>query len=228
MSFRTMYLCIFLLVAGYVSACRPELGPPDYSSHEGFLTEEETDVPLPGETPFVEGDKRLSFGIFYEGGASDVISANGVDRHYYIFVLENSDVLTYSQDTVSDRVEGEYADRITLTGTPWWGGGLIWDSPSDLSQWTTLHISLMSSAPSLLDTKITLASNTSGRVEVSFSLESYGFVADGEWHALRIPLQDFVDRGLNLGAMVSPLTLSNEGGSSGDQLLIDDFYYTTE
>ena len=223
-------ICMFILIVITIgaSACRPELGPPDYSSHEGFLSEDESKTALPGEDPFVEGDERLAFGIFYEGGASDIISANGVDRHYYIFVLDNSDVLTYAQDTVSDRVEGEYADRFTLTGTPWWGGGLIWDSPTDLSQWTTLHISLMSSSPSLLDTKITLASETSGRVEVSFPLEDYGFVADGEWHTLKIPLQDFVDRGLNLNAMVSPLILSNEGGNSGDQLLIDAFYYTTE
>ena len=65
-------------------------------------------------------------------------------------------------------------------------------------------------------------------MEVAFSIEDYGFVADGEWHALQIPLQDFVDRGLDLSAMVSPLILSNEGGDSGDQLLIDAFYYTAE
>lgn len=223
--FFTSTLWLTVLLTG---ACRPELGPPDYSAHEKFLTEEESTAPLPGDDPYADGEERLSFGIFYEGGASELITANGVDRHYYIFVLENSDVLTYAQDTVSDRVEGEYADRFTLAGTPWWGGGLIWDVPSDLSQWTMLHISLMSSSPSLSDTKITLSSDTTGRVDVEFSIEDYGFVADGEWHALQIPLQDFVDRGLDLSAMVSPLILSNEGGDSGDQLLIDAFYYTAE
>ena len=57
---------------------------------------------------------------------------------------------------------------------------------------------------------------------------AYGYVADGAWHTLAIPLVDFVADGLNLSAVSSPLNLTGPGGNAGDVLLLDNVYFTDE
>ena len=56
----------------------------------------------------------------------------------------------------------------------------------------------------------------------------YGYVNDGDWHFLRIPLQDFIDLGWDPTVARSPFTFSAPGGDAGDVLLIDNLYFTKE
>lgn len=214
------------LTALAASACRVDPGEPDYSDHVGLVKNggDPAKEVLPGPQPYTPGDKRLMIGLFYEGGASQRVLLNGETTHYYIFTIQGSNALTYAQETDGDRVEGRLSDRITLTGTPWWGGGIIWDNPADLSAWTQLRVSLKSSDPSFAALGITMGSGMQYKVQAT----DYGYTNDGEWHSLVIPLQDFVDLGLNKAAIKEAFILGADGGSSGDSLLVDDVYFTQE
>ena len=61
-------------------------------------------------------------------------------------------------------------------------------------------------------------------VLASVDAVDYGYVADGEWHTLSIPLSDF--SGLDLNAVNIAFSLTSEGGAQGDQLLFDNLYFT--
>jgi hypothetical protein len=68
----------------------------------------------------------------------------------------------------------------------------------------------------------------SQELTVGVRANDYGWVNDGKWHSLSVPLADFVSRGLDLGRMRSPFTIGNDatGGTprTGEVLLIDDLY----
>lgn len=220
-------LTLTLTLTGLFSGgCRMDPGEPDYSGHVGLVKDKggPADENLPGPDPYVPGEDRLMLGLFYEGGASERVLLNGQTTHYYIFVIQGSNALTYTQETDGDRVEGRLSDRIILNGTPWWGGGIVWDNPTDLSAWTQLHVSLKSSDPSFADFAITMGSGMQYKVQAS----AYGYTNDGEWHSLVIPLQDFVAQGLNKATIKEPFILGADGGNSGDVLLVDDVFLTQE
>jgi len=208
------------MVALVAVGCRPEAGVPDYSSHRGLL-DGSTAVSLPGPFPYVEGEPRLFLGIHYETGRSETITINDMDRRYDVFA-------GYELLPTNDRVEGTFSDRLIYTGPGFWGGGLAWDDPRDLGGWTTMHISLKSAAETFDDVAFTVAYADAGgaRQEATVSASDYGYVNDGEWHSLVIPLEDFA--GADFTRVLSPLVMVGESGVSGEWLLIDDFYYTKE
>lgn len=232
----TLAACAALLVA--VPACRKELGPADYSSHEGLaLDGGPRPEPLPGTDPYLPGEHRLSLGLFYEGEVSQrypldperlclrVPHAEPL-RCYFIFTTEDTGELQYEQDTVADRVEGTLSDRFTLTGTPFWGGGILWDQPTDLAAWSTLAVALKSSDPAFARVTITLQSDGGEARSASVEATDYGYANDGEWHALRIPLADFA--GADLSAVTAPLLLGGPGNTAGARLLVDEVYLTRD
>jgi len=57
---------------------------------------------------------------------------------------------------------------------------------------------------------------------------TYGYVNDGEWHQLSIPLSDFVSDGLDLSAVRSPLSLGGAAGMATDFALIDNLYLSQD
>ena len=57
---------------------------------------------------------------------------------------------------------------------------------------------------------------------------AYGYTNDGEWHFLQIPLQDAIDRGWDPSTVRSPFIFSAPGGEAGEQLLIDNLYFTKD
>lgn len=207
------------------AACRPDAGTPDYTGHVGLrdLTDA-GDETLAGPKPYVIGSPRLSIGAFYEGGFSEQVAVNDADTHYYIFTIEGTGELTFSQETSGERVEGRVSDVITLTGTPWWGGGLIWDSARDLSRWSELALSLRSSDPSFDDVEVSVQYEQGGQLRtVTLTASAYGYTNDDAWHSLRIPLTDFP--GLDRALMRSPLILGRaQGGATGERLYVDDVY----
>jgi hypothetical protein len=179
---------------------------------------------LPGPFPYVPGTRRLAFGIFYEGGASQTLAVDDASRHYYVFG-DSSTPPTYGQRSSNDRVEGLHSDELTFIGNPWWGGGIIWDNPTDLSKWTTLHVSMASPDPGLAEIDLRLVhGDGTATQEAVISAGPYGWKNDGAWHTLTIPLADFVAKGGNLAKVRGPFVIGGLGPKNGEKLLVDDVY----
>ncbi|MCK6546696.1 hypothetical protein L6R52_12670 [Myxococcota bacterium] len=226
MSHSNLLVALATLAFTFATGCRMDPGDPDYSSHVDLVDRDTdpNDDNLPGPNPYVPGEKRLMIGLFYEGGSSDQVLLNGQTTHYYIFVIQGSGQLTFTQESSDDRVEGRISDEVTLEGTPWWGGGIVWDQPADLSRWTRLYVSLKSSDPSFENMQLTMGSGT----QVALSAKDYGFATDGEWHHLEIPLADFVAGGLDKSQVTEAFILGGDGGDRGAKLLVDALFFTQE
>ncbi|MCC6619880.1 MAG: hypothetical protein IT385_01415 [Deltaproteobacteria bacterium] len=215
---------VSLAVALALGACRDDAGDPDLDRlgpvvHPPGFGEE----PLPGPDPYEAGERRLSFGAFYEGGYSDLLAVDGQTIHYYIYMEEPSGLLTYQQLPDDDHVEGLVADRLVHGGRPWWGGGIHFDAARDLSGWGTLHLSLKSSSPAFSEVDIGMISEDG---DATVAATDYGYEADGQWHTLAIPLDDLADAGVDLTAITAALTLGGGAGTGADALKIDAVYLT--
>jgi len=219
-----------VLAVSFIGACAPD-GIPDYSDQVGLVPPIDPFPPVPPD-PYQPGDQRLSVGYFYEGGRSDTIEINTVTTDYFIFAIDPDEPVatrSFAESVSTDRVEGKFSYEVTLNGSPFWGGGIIWFEPIDLSDWTTMFVSFKSSDPSFGSFDITLQSGEGDSpVGVNLDPSVYGYSNDGEWHFLQIPLQDAIDRGWDPLTTRSPFIVSAPGGEEGDVLLIDNLYFTTE
>lgn len=198
-----------LLIMLLALACRPDSGPDDYQSQELIA-----DAAIPLTLPLAEGEERFGLGLFYEGETSEEVIIDDLMSHFYIYE-ETFSMIGFE----GDRIEGVQSDRITHRGGGWWGGGVHWDEPRDLSAWDELHLSLKTSEMSF--SVLELAMNNSDTEQTKISLNDYGFVTDGEWHDLNIPLSALSDRGLDLSQVSAPLVLIGGRGEIGDTLYID-------
>lgn len=203
-----------------LAACRPDPGASDYENHQPSSQDDAgtnpQDEALPGPFPFEAGQRRLFVG-FYEGGRSEEIIINDVDTHIYLYEG------TVTIESSNTRIEGKTADRIVHAGKGWLGFGIHWDTGHNLDAWKTLHVSLNSSDPGFASVKIGM-SDTEG---VQLDVAKYGYVNDGQWHHLAIPLSDFTAAGVSMGAVLSPFVFIAGGGPSGNALLLDNLYFTT-
>jgi hypothetical protein len=190
-------------------ACRPDPGLPDYPAREPWVITGDDFY----DDPYAEGEERLSIGVFYESVATESYPIDDSTTHFYVY----SD--TFSVTASDDRIEGYASDRINRGTQAWWGGGVHWDSPRDLSDWDTLHVAVQTTT--MTDWSIGL---TGGGVESRVDVTDYGLVADGDWHVLDIPTADF--DGADLRSVTVALLLVGASGNTGDNLLIDDVYYT--
>ena len=154
-------------------------------------------------------------GVFYEGGSSELVEIDNTAAHLYLY--EN----TVSVEEVGEPLEGRLAHRLVHAGGDWWGMGVHWSSPRDLSGWASLHASFRSE--SLAEIEIGLNGAADDRHVVLAT--DYGYAADGEWHTLQIPLADFAAKGLDLAAVTSPLSLGGPKAEAGDFVLIDNLYF---
>jgi hypothetical protein len=182
--------------------------------------------------PWQPGEERLSVGLFYECGRSETIYIDNVTTFYWIFVTDPNnplETLTYRQGTSEDRLEGRTSEEITLLDQPFWGGGIIWSEPIDLSAWTTMFVAFKSSDPSFATFELILQSGD-GETPARSSLDprDYGYANDGEWHVLEIPLQDAIDLGWDPSVARSPFIIVAPGGEPGDVMLIDNLYFTKD
>ena len=194
-----------------ILGCRAELGAPSYPTPGGSHTGDTGEAGLPGPDPYVDGESRLSFGIFYEGDASEVDPTD----HFYIYES------TFSATSSDEHIEGFSSDLWAHTGGAWWGGGIHWDVARDLSAWTTLNVDLLAPTDGGLSAvDLAMLGGSEGRVTAS----TLGFSADGEWHHLVIPLTDFSAAGADLSQVTAPLILAGDGGAQGDDLYIDNLY----
>jgi len=205
-------LAIAALLA--LGGCRAELGPDDYASQEQFTL----DAALPPiDSSLREGERRFSIGIFYEGPAEQVVEVDQISAHFYIY----EDTFSASAET-DDKIDGAQSDRLTHRGGPWWGGGVHWDDPRDLSEWATLNVSLKSDDASMGALDLAMNFGESGQAQVD--LAEYGFAADGAWHDLTIPLSDYADAGVDLSQVTAPLVFVGGAGEQGESVLIDGVF----
>jgi hypothetical protein len=216
---RALLTCIVVLACG----CGGGSGDPDYSGQG---------VPPPDQKyqepdPFQPGKERLSVDVFYEGGRSETIKINGFRTHYFIFGGPELGRESFVQGISRDRLEGEQSDRVTLVGTAFWGGGIVWDEPIDLSEWKKLFVSFKSGDRSFARFDLTLLYGDGDTPRsVTLAPTNYGYANDGQWHFLEIPLQDAIDRGLDPTRVRSPFIIGASGGLATDELLIDNLYLT--
>ena len=119
----------------------------------------------------------------------------------------------------SDRVEGLFSDRISVGDAGWWGGGISWDQPEDLSSWSVLHLALMS--PDAAQGDVTVHVESAGGTAEALPASDYGFQADGNWHYVSIPTEDFA---IDWTQVVAPLALIGTG-NEGEAFFVDDVYY---
>lgn len=215
---------LFALIA-LTPGCRDDAGAPDaallegWENPPGFFPE-----PVEGPDPFVEGENRFGLGLFYEGGLSDFAPVDGVTSNYFIFEAFVGGPLTYSQlDDPQSVVEGLTSTRIAHAGLTFWGGGIFWTAPRNVSRWQVMHVSLRSTSPSFADINLGVQS---GGTDFFVSAADYGYVNDGEWHHLLIPLIDFADDGADLSALTSPFIMAGDEGTAGDVFNIDALYWT--
>ena len=218
-----------LVIAGVcigLVSCGDDPGVPDFSSQADLIP---PDQKFEEPDPFRRGKARLSVDIFYEGGRSETIKINGFRTHYFVFGQQEVGRPTYDQARSLDRLEGERSTQITLVGTPFWGGGVIWDQPIDLSDWTTLFVSFKSSDPSFASFDLSLLYEQDG-MEQSVNLDptDYGYANDGLWHSLEIPFRDAIRSGFDPSSVRSPFVIGGPGGEAGDRLLIDNLYFTKD
>lgn len=207
-----------------VLGCGDDGDTPDYSGHDGLIP---PDVKYEEPDPYQRGKERLAVDVFYEGGRSGTIRINGFRNHFFIFGFNEFGRDTFTLVPSGNRMEGEQSDLITLVGTAFWGGGIVWDEPIDLTGWELLFVALKSADPSFARIDLTLQSGAGDDVRsVTLDPRSYGYVNDGEWHFLRIPLADAVARGWNPRQARSPFIIGGAGNRAGDRLYVDNLYLT--
>ena len=219
-------------------ACRPE--PIEYPYNTTTTSDTgsgEVDL-FAGPDPYQEGENRLSLGVFYEGGYSDFIPVDEESSFFYIWITEDTSSPTFTQTPTTERIEGNIADEVTAAEYGWFGGGVSWTTAIDMSDWTTIHLSVKSSDDVLSALQVGMGGYWasggscagSGTKQNWVDLSAYGFVTDGEWHHLTIPLDD-LDFCLDMTQVVEPFSLLTSGLSpddAGTQFILDNLYFSEE
>ena len=217
-------------------ACRPD--PIEYPYNDGTASDtgaEEENL-FAGPDPYQEGEARLSLGVFYESGYSDIIPVDDDTSFFYIWITEFTSLPTFSQTPTTERIEGNLADEITAGEHGWFGGGISWTMAHDLSDWQTLYVSVQSEDTVLSGLQIGMGGSWSadggctgsGTRQNWVTLSDYGFVTDGEWHHLAIPLSD-LSTCMDMTQVVEPFSLLTAGISPSDagaSFIIDNVYFT--
>jgi hypothetical protein len=213
---------LVMLASLALAGCRPDPGPSHYDQQEPFPGQDGgDDTLLPGPNPYVPGQARLSVGAFYEGGASQTIPVDNMTSNLYVY----SDTVTLVPD--SDHIEGKTSTRATHAGMTWWGFGIHWMAPRDLSSWTHLHVSLKSHDEAFAAVDVGMNDSTSANPFFLHATD-YGYANDDQWHNLDIPVANFVSAGMNVSQVAAAFILSGGAGMGGEQLKIDDLYFTAE
>lgn len=221
--------------------CREDLPTPDYTSHIGLGDLIDSGLPegfLAGTDPFVEGEQRLSIGL-YEGPRTREIAIGQGIRNLFSFdiVGDGTGDLTIGGADTFDRVEGRVAAELVHGGFGFWGLGVLYQEQGDnnflrggsedLSDWRVLHLALKSSDAAFADIDITMqsglgAANVAGTVSAS----DYGYVNDGQWHPIDVPLSDFEAQGVLLSDVTAPFILGGLSGLPGETFILDEVYFT--
>ncbi len=210
-----------LVAVAALAGCRPSPEEPlvyrnadDFTNPEGPGGGE----PIEGPDPYEPGEARLALGIFYEGEFSEQVIIDDMLTNFFIF--EGTFSMVLDSNVVAEGLE---SNRITHAGLTFLGGGINWMDSRGLSAWTTLYVSLNSSDASFSDLEIVVQVESG---EAGVDASDYGFVNDGAWHHLAIPVADF--EGIELTQVTGPFVFLGGTGDLGERLWIDNVYYTQD
>ncbi|MEO0592287.1 MAG: hypothetical protein AAFZ38_01800 [Myxococcota bacterium] len=226
-------LTVSVVTTVFLIACRDDAPTPNYDAFaEIFDRATAGDAEsIPGPDPYLEGEERLVFVPYYDSeGFSDTISPGVAGIDSFIFTTEFGDQPTFDQDESTNRIEGSSAQLFTFTGQGgFWGTGYFSENrPLNLTGFETLVIGLQGGGdPSSAEVEISMGSGPPGddRVLASVNASDYGYLNNTEWQLLLIPLQDFIDRGVDPFGITVPLQLVNTTTFQGDTLLVDNVYF---
>ncbi|MBN1925109.1 MAG: hypothetical protein JW798_04670 [Prolixibacteraceae bacterium] len=149
---------------------------------------------------------------------SEKFAIDNVNGHLYNWdntVSFNNLIPSYEgEDVLSFRSQGNAG---------WWGWGIFSDNPLNFSDFDNgyLHLSLNSKSSETFNIAIHGANDTRGEVTFQNGSDPFGFIRDGNWHQLIIPMEGLVANGLDLTACGNIFTMSG-GKISG--LAVDDIY----
>lgn len=200
MTRSALRLALGMTLLGAIGAgCRPDPGMPVYL---------EDAMPQPA---------RLTVGAFFSGAASDSIPIDDSARRLDVFSGTIASIVIDNRD----RVDGQPSSKLGHAGMPWWGLGIDWDIPTDLSRWKTMHVSFKSSDPAFAAIQIGMDSGKLRSVDAG----KYDYKNDGSWHTLAIPLADFIQQGFDPTVTRSPFVLGGGGGKAGEVLRVAGLYF---
>ena len=205
-----------------LTSCRTEPGSIEYQTSDFTNPNPFKVESLAGPDPFVAGERRLSFGVFYEGDASEFYTVDDATVFYYIYQLEATGEATYGQAFDTDRIEGEQSVRWTHRGLGWWGGGIHFAAARNLSGYKALNVSFKSSGAGFALVDIGMESEAGN---ATLNLSDYGYTNDGEWYTVSIPLLDFEDAGVDLTAVTIPFMFGGGNAEAGESIRMDNLYF---
>jgi len=131
---------------------------------------------------------------------------------------------TVSFNTAIPAYEG--ADVLTFRSSGaanWWGFGIFSTNPMNFENFATgyLHFSLRTKSNELFRVTVNGANESKGEITFTNGSDPYGFVRDGKWHQIAVPMSSLITQGLKLSACANIFTMS--GGAISD-IGVDDIY----
>lgn len=232
-------IACFAVLVGFCAGCEPDTPNADYSDHDRFE----------GEVPFIQGERsfdpavrRLGLRQFgYEGAQSESVLAGFLEvqtiRSFFIFDTNNdgTGIFLLDESTSTNRVEGKESVEFVHAGLSGGGAGYFDYQGRDFSDFSVFHVALFSTGESLTDISFRFVSGepsfesnpddgSTFTGEGTFRAADFGYVNNGVWHNLTIPLQVLTDQGMDF-AQFRNLIVSVGPASAGESFLIDDAYF---
>lgn len=139
----------------------------------------------------------------------------------HIFIWEN---------TLADNATNPYDGTDVISyrsqgGAGWWGFGIHDDLAHDLTHFANgyLAFSMKTTSQQTFEVGVVGTSGATGLIQFKPDSDPYGFVRDGKWHRVLIPVQDLIAKGLNLSGVGIVFRAS---GSVISDIAFDDIIYT--
>lgn len=225
----------------FAAGCRDGADTPDYSHHPDLFPIEDRDpVRVEHPDPWIPGEERLVLDLGYEGQYTERIPLDSDINQFFIFLLPNG-ALTFDPAESEDSADGLRSFAVVSNGSPFWGGGYFFTwQRYDFTPWTVMAISLRADTQtdSYEDVELFMASRPptpdgsdpadAPEVSASVMASEFGYLNDGAWHHLRIPVKRFVDQGFDPTQTWAIGYSGGESATEGDKLLIDALYFTRD
>ncbi len=133
----------------------------------------------------------------------------------------------FAINTINDNTyEGDNALSFTIDGSaPWAMASIIADTPVDISNYLTYNFAIRSTSVGNILIRLQ-GGGQRGIITLKAVDESYGFIRDGNWHLITIPLSDFIDNNpaLDLTSISDLMVLRSDDAQNVSALNNYDFY----
>ncbi|MFA9389198.1 MAG: T9SS type A sorting domain-containing protein [Prolixibacteraceae bacterium] len=135
---------------------------------------------------------------------------------------------TVAFNSSTSAFDGEDVLSLKSSGAAaWWGFGIFSDDALNFENFANgyLNLALRTNSTETFSFAIQGAGDTKGEVQFISGKDPYGFIRDGHWHQLAIPMANLIKQGLDLSACGNIFTAS--GGTIAN-LGIDDIYLSED